>query len=586
MQRRDLEGLTREELIAHAERLEVPRPRTLTHAELIDEILTRSVRNVRDRARARGFLGRARDLLARVVERGLHLPDAARALRGGSTSDPWPPPPPPLPTVTLAEIYAAQGHLDRAITVLDEVIAREPAHEAALALRARLVEQSRRRGRRGAEPTPPPAPTPSPEAQPKADTAAEPEEKNVSAEREATSSPKKDEATSSSKKGEAATSPEPSQQRADQQRADQQRADQQHADQQRADQQRADQQRADQQRADDTAAEIAPEPEQSETLPERYDVDEVVGMAVDPETVYLYWEVRPTTLARARARRSDGHLVIRLVAVLPTWEGPHVEQRDLEVDALFGDRFVRDIPAGANVRLSIGWLSGGDFEPFAVGLEIAAPRAIPGSARPAPAPAPAVAPAPPPQPAPLPAAPPQEERTHLIVPVPPGEAHALPSAGLHPVAGRWTPPTAPRQEPPTPPSVGPERFPSGTVPSPDAIARAVAATRGGSSELAMLDVPGPGAPGAPGAGAPPVESWFYPAGSSELARPGVSTPIESWYRGGASDLARTAPIESWYRGGASDLTRTAPIESWFRGGASDLTRPGGGSDLSRGPGRT
>src|SRR5262249_38446490 len=95
--------------------------------------------------------GRARDLLARVVERGLHLPEAARALRGASP-DPWPPPPPPLPTVTLAEIYAAQGHFDRAIGVLDEVLAREPDHEGARELRGRLVEQARRRGRRGAEP--------------------------------------------------------------------------------------------------------------------------------------------------------------------------------------------------------------------------------------------------------------------------------------------------------------------------------------------------------------------------------------------------------------------------------------------------
>src|SRR6185295_10425562 len=103
MQRQHLQKLSREELIREAERVGVARPRVLTQAELVDEILKRTASSDRDRARARGWLGRARDLLANVVEKGLHLPDAAAALRGGSKG--WPPPPPPLPTVTLAEIY-------------------------------------------------------------------------------------------------------------------------------------------------------------------------------------------------------------------------------------------------------------------------------------------------------------------------------------------------------------------------------------------------------------------------------------------------------------------------------------------------
>src|SRR5262245_58241173 len=130
MQRRDLEGLTREELIARAERLGVSRPRVLTQPELIDEILSRTHKTERERSKARGWLGRARDLLASVVERGLHLPDAAKSVRSAGAQR-VPSAPPPLPTVTLAEIYAAQGHLDRAVGVLDEVIAREPDHEEA-----------------------------------------------------------------------------------------------------------------------------------------------------------------------------------------------------------------------------------------------------------------------------------------------------------------------------------------------------------------------------------------------------------------------------------------------------------------------
>ncbi|HMJ16097.1 MAG TPA: DUF4912 domain-containing protein, partial [Polyangiaceae bacterium] len=41
--------------------------------------------------------------------------------------------------VTLAEIYAAQGHVERALRMLDEVIEKEPEHEAARALRERLT---------------------------------------------------------------------------------------------------------------------------------------------------------------------------------------------------------------------------------------------------------------------------------------------------------------------------------------------------------------------------------------------------------------------------------------------------------------
>src|SRR5271168_5406054 len=150
MHRQDLERMTREQLIAQAERLGIPRPRVLTQPELVDEIIGRTSKNDRERTKARGWLGRARDLLARVVERGLHLPEAARVLRKDGEEKNWPAPPPPLSTVTLAEIYAAQGHLERAIAVLDEVIAREPDHREAKTMRARFSEQAHRsRSRHG-----------------------------------------------------------------------------------------------------------------------------------------------------------------------------------------------------------------------------------------------------------------------------------------------------------------------------------------------------------------------------------------------------------------------------------------------------
>ena len=51
--------------------------------------------------------------------------------------------------MTLAEIYAAQGHRDRAIETLDRVLAREPDHAAARALVAQLRDESYPVPRRG-----------------------------------------------------------------------------------------------------------------------------------------------------------------------------------------------------------------------------------------------------------------------------------------------------------------------------------------------------------------------------------------------------------------------------------------------------
>jgi uncharacterized protein DUF4912/tetratricopeptide repeat protein len=141
MDRADLERLDRDALIARAEGAGVARARILTRPELVDELLLRSAVNQAEKERSRGLFGRARDLLARVVERGLHLPDAAERIRSISmTSLPVarPSAPAALPTVTLAEIYAAQGHRQRAVETLERVLAREPDHAPARALVARL----------------------------------------------------------------------------------------------------------------------------------------------------------------------------------------------------------------------------------------------------------------------------------------------------------------------------------------------------------------------------------------------------------------------------------------------------------------
>ena len=89
-------------------------------------------------------------------------------------------------------------------------------------------------------------------------------------------------------------------------------------------------------------------------LPERYDVDEVVLMPVDPKTVFAYWEVRETSVTQAR-EQAAGKLILRIVAVTASWEGPSVETRDIEVREPVGDWFVRDLPPGAVLRAALGW---------------------------------------------------------------------------------------------------------------------------------------------------------------------------------------------------------------------------------------
>jgi len=116
----------------------VDRPELMTRVELTDEITRRAESDPIEQKRARGWLGVARDLVASVVESGLNLPDAAAVIRG-ERAELELRPPEPVATVTLAEIYAAQGHVDRALAMLEEVIASEPEHEAAGRLRERLL---------------------------------------------------------------------------------------------------------------------------------------------------------------------------------------------------------------------------------------------------------------------------------------------------------------------------------------------------------------------------------------------------------------------------------------------------------------
>jgi hypothetical protein len=297
MSRSELERLDRDALIVRAEALGVSRARILTRPELIDELLVRATREggAGPLERARGFFGRARDLLARVVEKGLHLPEAAEIIRAAG-----PPPPPPrtvtsaLPTVTLAEIYATQGHTARAVETLRKVIEAEPEHVAARTLLAQLEDPSYT----GPKPRMPPE-----------EEGLPPAASDKSAEVGRTSGPHD--------LGRPAEAREP-------------------------------------------FGKLDDEP-----LPPRHDVDECVAIPLDSTTMFVTWEIRRSSLERAQTRSPGGSVALRVLVIVPTWEGPRTTTRDHEVQPSLVDFFVRDLPHGAVVRVAVGWRVGDIFVPIA-----------------------------------------------------------------------------------------------------------------------------------------------------------------------------------------------------------------------------
>ena len=328
MHPRELEGLSRTDLIDKAAALGVDKADLLTRSELADEIVRRTVTDPIERRIARGLLGIARDLVARVVERGLHLPDAAARIRGSERPS-WMPVKPPIATVTLAEIYAAQGHRSRALSVLDEVLENESDHVAARSLRDQIATSE------GDEPValsegPPAIEVPvdrgsgvvvssheTPRVEPATSEAPE-----VLATHEA---PAPDEAPVSNEMLPSSETPRP----------------------------------------------------QPGPLPERYDRNKLVLTSVDPKTVVVRWEIRHASIDDARKRAGDGSLLVRLVAVNASWEGPIVEIRDVRVDAPEGEWCVREVPLGAVLRAAIGWSAGTEFEPIGVAMDVTEPPDAP-----------------------------------------------------------------------------------------------------------------------------------------------------------------------------------------------------------------
>jgi hypothetical protein len=134
----DQSSLSRVQLVELAESLHVSDPDVMTRAEL--EAAIREARRPSSAPPERQvtWVSVARRLLASIVEQGLNLPDAAALIRGDAQLNSPPKAPPPVATITLARIYAAQGHVARAVATLDEVLRSDPDHDLARTLREQL----------------------------------------------------------------------------------------------------------------------------------------------------------------------------------------------------------------------------------------------------------------------------------------------------------------------------------------------------------------------------------------------------------------------------------------------------------------
>lgn len=139
-ERAALSSIPRHELVATALELGIERPDSLDTEQLTDAIRRVSEGEVGDArpelnepASRSGWFAVARHLVASVVEQGLNLPGAAKMIRVvGARATPQQRP--PLPTVTLAQIYIAQGYPDRARRTLEHVLQRMPDNTKAKTL--------------------------------------------------------------------------------------------------------------------------------------------------------------------------------------------------------------------------------------------------------------------------------------------------------------------------------------------------------------------------------------------------------------------------------------------------------------------
>jgi len=344
---KELDSLSRDELIARAAALGVTRPELLTRVELRDEIVRLAETDEAKRQRARGWLGVARDLVASVVEQRLNLPDAADLIRGVNVL--MPKHVPPVATVTLAEIYAAQGHVKRAMKMLDEVLKGEPEHEAARELLQSLKAQMQ------------PEPTPSvAEPAEDAEELQECETEAVTLDASA-NEPEIDVPLSEAPEAEA---PSVVAESLPEVVAEQTAAQPVESLEERT-----------------KAIEPLPEVVAEQTVAQPVESLEERTKAVEPEvTLLLYrrsgksvvchWCVDELVWNEWSAL-GNGQFIVRMVKVTPSLLAIEPVQSDIPLPGTSGEVMFNDISVKEQVRLALGWEGGGKFTPVAIGVEIA-----------------------------------------------------------------------------------------------------------------------------------------------------------------------------------------------------------------------
>ncbi|MBN1606346.1 MAG: hypothetical protein JW940_06915 [Polyangiaceae bacterium] len=379
-----LDSLSRDELILRARNVGAQRPEVLTRVELKDEIVRLSEDDEISRRQARGWLGVARDLVASVVEQRLNLPDAAAFIRKrvpmtavvlG----------PPVATVTLAEIYASQGHLGRALKMLDEVLENEPDHVAARQLRDRLRNRLEETGAEfepvSEEPDEPEAPVPAAEPEANAPAAvAAPEPKAPAA----VASPEPEAQA-------AVAAPEPEAPAVLLRPTDVSGLTPQPEPSTGAEPKELERLTPEEPAADDAAVAeplepthaVPAQPTEAQAEPTK------VSEAQPPETaervlkpsidalmwwtdaagLHVYWEVTAETAEYARTEL-EAPLSVKLVELVPGWEKTERIERELSAVAAAGHETLEPLAPGAVVRAALGAQSRGRWVPLALGVEL------------------------------------------------------------------------------------------------------------------------------------------------------------------------------------------------------------------------
>jgi hypothetical protein len=337
--RNELESLDRVRLVERARTTGIERPEVLTRLELIDEILSAAIADDQERRVARGLLGRARDLVARVVEKGLNLPDAAQKLRTlAPPLSAWRRGPAPIATVSLAEIYAGQGHDKLALKVLDEVLDREPDHAYAHKLRDKFLRSDHAPEQEPASLSSPRMPAPRKPA-----SALNVPSFDPTAVRKATAAlmPVDDGIAPTACLGSEPIAPV-LHDKLEGSRFDTQQ--------------------------NDSSPPLTPIVSTTSQLPE-VPLDDGVQLHVEHGRVLVRWRLRPRCFARARCARPNGKLAIRLLYFVPSWDGPSSSVQDVAVDALKG-RLTRNLPDdAAGLCVALGWLTPEGFTALATAAE-------------------------------------------------------------------------------------------------------------------------------------------------------------------------------------------------------------------------